>query len=120
MSLASSLGVFCLPDLVAPGIKRRPAQSPTPSSDCRRQYLSAIAFLFASALAAVRSLSVRRSSDDSNAASASASLAAWPDRGAAEEEEEEELEAATALSRAGIGMDSRPRAAEVGVMVLEE
>ena len=85
-------------------------QSPTPSSDCRRQYLSAIAFLLASALAAVRSLRVRRSSEDSNAASASASLAAWPDKGAAAAEEEE-VEA-TALSSAGIGMDSRPRAAE--------
>lgn len=117
ISLASSLGVFCFPDFVAPGMSRKPAQSPTPNSDCLRQYLSVMAFLLASELAAVRSFRVRRSSEDLNAASASARAAAWRDRGRAakgeedEEEEEEEVEA-TALSSAGIGMDSRPRAAD--------
>lgn len=81
-----------------------------------------MAFLLASALAAVRSLRVRRSSEDLNAASASARAAAWRDRGRVaaaaagdeeEDEEEEEVEA-TALSRAGIEMDSRPRAADSG------
>ena len=100
-----------MPDLVAPGMSLRPAQSPTPSSDCLRQYLSVMAFLLASELAAVRSLSVRRSSEDSKAASASASFAAWRDRGAEEEDEAAADVEATALSRAGIEMDSRPRAA---------
>ena len=73
-----------------------------------------MAFLLASPLAAVRSFSVRSSSEDSKAASASASLAACPERGVEEEEEAAaaEVEAATALSRAGIEMDSRPRAAD--------
>ena len=114
ISLASSLGVFCFPDFVAPGMSLSPAQSPTPSSDCLRQYLSVMAFLLASELAAVRSFRVRRSSEDSNAASASASFAAWRDSGAEGEEEDEEAEEAeaTALSRAGIEMDSNPRAAD--------